>query len=192
MSIGSWAALYIIVPSSIQSDNILKSILTSLCRNDNARGELYRPTLAHFCHKLRKIWTVPLGCPGDYDMKHVILLLMVIYMSICIGCEEKIVDPMQLEEDASIQQESTPAEQPQLKSMVRVHKTESVDSDAALEHWREECKSELSETRKNAAIALGDIGPAAMPLLTALLRDKDLGVRLAASSAIKKIRTGDK
>jgi HEAT repeat protein len=119
-------------------------------------------------------------------MKLFRLILTVVFVCICFGCQQAI-DPSLLEEETA-DQESELAEVPQPKSMVRVHKSEPEVDGKVLDRLLAECKSDSVETRKAAAVALGEIGPAAIPALTELLRDKDLGVRLAASSTLKKIK----
>jgi hypothetical protein len=115
------------------------------------------------------------------------LLLTTTLLALCIGCGPgagvKLPDE-ELEEE----EQAVPATPPPPKSMVHTHKSQLEHDGKPLDYWVAESKSESVETRLAAVHALGNMGPAAVPALNELLRDKDFGVQLAAAEALKKIR----
>lgn len=124
-------------------------------------------------------------------MKPLGLILGVFFVFLYCGCQQN-PNPMSPEEELLMHEENPATEEPQTKSMVHAHKAETENTGEVFDHWLKESKSDSAESRKAAATALGDMGPAAIPVLNELLHDKDLGVRLKASSALKQIKDGQK
>jgi len=84
--------------------------------------------------------------------------------------------------------EETPGQQPKPQSLARPRKPELQYEGKTLRDWEAESKSDSPAARRAAALALGNLGPAAIPALTELLQDKDPDVGLAAALALKKIK----
>jgi hypothetical protein len=118
------------------------------------------------------------------------VLLGVVLVVACLGCQQR---PAAIPSDEELEsQENAPEEKPQPKAMAHAHRADPDYEGKPLKHWVAESEKDSTEARRAAAQALGNLGPAAIPALNTLLGDKDFGVRLAASAALKKIKEGQR
>jgi hypothetical protein len=121
-------------------------------------------------------------------------LLSVALVALFVGCQREpaATTPRQpgaasLEEELE-HQGDTPGEKPKPEDMARLRKPELRYEGRTLSGWVAESRSDSPAARRAAALALGNLGPAAIPTLTELLQDKDPDVGLAAALALKKIK----
>jgi hypothetical protein len=112
------------------------------------------------------------------------------WIVLATGCGQEPV-PVPVEEESEDEM-AAPADVPEVKSMVEPHKREPEYRGKPLSYWVAESKSRSAASRRAAADALGNVGPAAVGALTELLQDDDMGVRLAAATALKKVRAAGK
>lgn len=117
-------------------------------------------------------------------MRSLALLLIFALAISCVGCQPE--GGATLLEDEEYVEAS--AQRPEAKKMAQGHATEPMHEGKTLTDWAAQAKSERAEDRRAAAEALGHLGPPAVPVLTELLRDPDMGVRLAAATALKKAK----
>jgi len=111
-------------------------------------------------------------------------VLVVAIGASCGGCQRES-SPILLEEEDQV---GAPGQRPQPQEMAHSHPSEPVYEGKTLSDWVAEAKSDRVEARRAAAEALGSMGAPAVATLTELLRDQDMGVRLAAASALRKAK----
>jgi len=109
-------------------------------------------------------------------------LLSVVLIAFFPGCQREPAATAPRQPDAATwgeemeHQEETPGEKPKPQDMARQRKPELQYEGKTLRDWVAESKSDSPAARRAAALALGNLGPAAIPALTDLLQDKDRDV----------------
>lgn len=121
-------------------------------------------------------------------MIRLLSLLLLVLVVPCLSCNRPAVQ-MPDEDEA---EDNTPVEKAPPESMVHAHKVEPEYHGKPLRYWLAESKSESAASRRAAAEALGNMGPAGLPALREMLRDQDMGVKLAAATAMKRINAGQR
>jgi formylglycine-generating enzyme required for sulfatase activity len=119
------------------------------------------------------------------------LVLAIMLLALSVGCQPEPASTFS-EEELGHPSDTPIAEKPAPKEMAQRPTPEPQFDGKPLDYWVAESKNVSAESRRAAADALGNLGLRAIPALTVLLQDKDLGVRLAAALALKKIRSGKK
>jgi len=113
------------------------------------------------------------------------LLVTLTFAVFCLGAEQEPATTSPKKEPTV--QGNTLSQKPQPKQMAQSHKPEPEYRGIPLSDWIAVSKSDRMEHRETAAYVLGKMGPAAIPALTELLKDKEWPVRSTAATALAKI-----